>query len=135
MPFTKASRVFCILTLSLLLTAGLAEAADMGFMLGNKQSRAAVIELHGENTVWPGGGKVYLLAPGETRQVTISCTPGERICYGAWINGNDRIAFGVGPDNDRDCRNCCSICAARAMATIELPPDGAVTPPRAPDSP
>ena len=30
----------------------------------------------------------------------ISCEAGERICYGAWVNGNDGISFGVGPDRE-----------------------------------
>jgi hypothetical protein len=75
-----------------LVTATSAYAADMGFVLENEHSRAVAIELHGKETVWPGNDKVYLIDPGAIKEVTISCTPGERICYGAWINGNDGIA-------------------------------------------
>jgi hypothetical protein len=105
-----------------LVVAGAACAADMGFVFENEHSRAVAIELHGKETVWPGDDKVYLIDPGAIKEVTISRTPGERICYGAWINGNDRIAFGVGPDNDHACHNCCSICVAHTMETIDLTP-------------
>ena len=106
----------------LLVTVTPAYAADMGFVLENEHSRAVVIELHGKETVWPGNDKVYLIDPGAIKEVTISCTPGERICYGAWINGNDSINYGVGPDNDRPCHDCCSICVGHTMETIDLTP-------------
>ena len=123
MAFPKHSRGLSGLAAALVLvTAGAAHAADMGFVLQNKHSRAVVVELHGKETLWPGDDKVYLLDPGMTKEVTISCTEGERICYGAWINGNDRIAFGVGPDNNRTCHDCCSICVAHTMETFDLTP-------------
>jgi hypothetical protein len=105
-----------------LATAGAACAADMGFVLENEHTRPVAIELHGNGTVWPGDDKVYLLDPGAIKEVTISCTPGERICYGAWINGNDSLAYGVGPDNDRTCHDCCAICVGHPLETIDLTP-------------
>jgi hypothetical protein len=123
MPISNASRIFCGPALVLgLLTVGATHAADMGYVLQNEHSRSVAIELHGKDQTWPGGDQVYLLDPGDIKEVTISCTPGERICYGAWINGDDRIAFGVGPDNDRTCHNCCSICVGHTMETIDLTP-------------
>jgi hypothetical protein len=101
---------------------GAAHAADMGFVLENEHSRSVAIELHGKESVWPGHEQVYLLEPGDIKEVTISCTPGERICYGAWINGNDSLNFGVGPDNDRTCHSCCAICVGHTMETFDLTP-------------
>jgi hypothetical protein len=123
MPISNASRILCGPAVVLgLLTGGAACAADMGYVLQNEHSRSVAIELHSADRTWPGGDQVYLLDPGEIKAVKISCTPGERICYGAWINGDDRIAFGVGPDNDRTCHNCCSICVGHTMETIDLTP-------------
>jgi hypothetical protein len=122
MAFPKHTRSLSGLATALVLATVGAHAADMGFVLENEHSRAVVVELHGKETVWPGDDKVYLIDPGAIKEVTISCTPGERICYGAWINGNDAIAFGVGPDNDRTCHDCCSICVAHTMETIDLTP-------------
>ena len=130
-----SSRALFGLAVSFVVAAvGTSYAADMGFVLQNEHTRAVAIELHGKETVWPGHDKVYLLDPGAIKEVTISCTPGERICYGAWINGNDSINYGVGPDNDRTCHNCCAICVAHTMETFDLTPKG-VTPLRAPGSP
>jgi hypothetical protein len=105
-----------------LLPAGFAHADDMGFVLENEHPRPVVLELRGKETVWPGNDKVYLLEAGEIKEVNISCEKGERICYGAWIRGNDSVTFGVGPDNDRTCRDCCYICVGHTMETIDLTP-------------
>lgn len=107
---------------AMLLTAGAAQADDMGFVFQNEHDKAVAIELHGKDQVWPGGDKVYLLDAGSIKEVTVSCNPGEKICYGAWIAGNDSIPFGVGPDNNRSCSNCCYICVAHTMETIDLTP-------------
>lgn len=123
MLIPATSRIFCGPALVLgILAADSASAADMGFLLENEHRQPVAIELHGKDRAWPGDNQVYLLGPGDIKKVTISCTTGERICYGAWINGNDRVAFGVGPDNDRTCHNCCSICVGQTMETIDLTP-------------
>lgn len=97
-----------------------AAAADMSFLLTNKHPVAIAVELFGHGHVWPGGDKVYLLERNERKSVPIACEPGETICYGAWISGDDRSWWGVGPDNDHDCEKCCSICTQGGTAEIEL---------------
>ena len=72
--------------------------------------------------VWPGGDQVYLLEKGEAKSVPVSCNAGENICYGAWVAGDDRIAWGVGPDNDHPCNDCCYICAEKTTAEIRIGP-------------
>ncbi|TPI26635.1 hypothetical protein FJW08_27145 [Mesorhizobium sp. B3-2-1] len=73
-------------------------------------------------TVWPGSDKVFLVDPGSQKSVPISCNQGERICYGAWVDGNDKISAGVGPDNDQPCDTCCFICVEHLTETIDLVP-------------
>ena len=86
-------------------------------------SKPWVLELHGRETgrVWPGDSQVYLLDPGERKSVLIDCHEGENICYGAWVYGDDRLSYGVGPDGDRRCRDCCSVCVAKTTTTIDMP--------------
>lgn len=97
--------------------------SGMTFYMKNETGRAMVLELHGRESgrVWPGDDQVYLLEPGERKSVLIDCHEGENICYGAWVYGNDRISFGVGPDGDRRCRDCCSVCVAKTTTTIDMP--------------
>ena len=108
------------LALLALLLATPAHADDMAFYMKNGQPRAVVVELHGRNTVWPGNGKVYLLEKGEKKSVPVTCEAGETICFGAWLNGDAGTFWGVGPDRDQPCDDCCSICAAKSTATIEI---------------
>ena len=112
-----------MLTICLLLLAAPARADEgMTVYLRNQQDRAVVVEFRGRTTgtVWPGKGRVYLLDRKERKSVTLGCVEGEEICYGAWVSGNDRIAFGVGPDDDLECEDCCRICVAGTTETIEI---------------
>ncbi len=101
------------LALLILLLATPTHAAEMAFFMKNQHSRAVR---------WPGGDQVYLLEKGERKSVPVICEPGETICYGAWIAGDDSVSWGVGPDNDRRCKDCCSICAGKTTARIDLMP-------------
>lgn len=42
-----------------------------------------------------------------TMQASLSCTPDEKICYGAWSGDN---YWGVGKDGTANCDNCCGNC-------------------------
>ena len=112
------------LTLAALLLAMPAHAADMAFFVKNLRQQSVAVELFSRDrqTVWPGDGKVFLIQPGSQKSVPISCNPGENICYGAWVNGNDKMSWGVGPDGAFDCKNCCLICLTTGLETIDLPP-------------
>lgn len=113
---------FCAILALTLAFAAPAAAETMYFYLKNTVPFSVVVELSSEQTgtLWPGRGKVYLLDKGETKQVQIDCKGGENICYGAWRNGDDGRAWGVGPDRDRACEDCCYICVEKAPASIAI---------------
>jgi hypothetical protein len=92
----------------------------MTFYIRNSSARAVVVELHGPQRTWPGDGEVYLIEPKARKSQMIDCAEGENICYGAWLNGNDRVTWGVGPDNDIACEDCCSICVSKTATTIDV---------------
>lgn len=92
----------------------------MTFYIRNQNPQGVVLELHGQNRAWPGNGQVYAIDGKSRKSVTIECAEGENICYGAWINGNDRITWGVGPDNNRDCQDCCSICVSKTTTQVDI---------------
>src|SRR5262245_40564862 len=48
------------------------------------------------NHAWPGGGQVYPLNDYNVHTHTLNCTPGEKICYGAWVTGSGTKYWGVG---------------------------------------
>ncbi len=84
-------------------------AADVTFMMQNDHPNAVEVELYSQdrNHVWPGGGEVYYLDDGETKQIPLACEEGEQICYGAWISGDKGTYWGTGPDNAETCTDCC----------------------------
>ncbi|ESX49691.1 hypothetical protein X762_05630 [Mesorhizobium sp. LSHC426A00] len=110
------------LTLAALLLATPTHAADMAFFVKNLRSQAVAVELFSRDRKmsWPGGDQVFLIEPNSQKSVPISCNQGENICYGAWVNGNDAISAGVGPDNDQPCDTCCFICVEKTTETIDL---------------
>jgi hypothetical protein len=120
----NASRAACLLAAMAVLAPAVAKADEMAFFMKNQYRRAVVVELRSRDRdqVWPGGDQVYLLEKGEAKSVPISCEAGEQICYGAWVSGDDRISWGVGPDNDHPCDNCCYTCAAKTTAQIRVGP-------------
>ncbi|MBA3448047.1 MAG: hypothetical protein H0T56_10650 [Pseudaminobacter sp.] len=123
MSHTKTLRLFGLAVLALLLAAP-AHAAEMSVFMKNAHARAVVVELRSQTraTVWPGDDQVYLLESGEKKSVPVVCEAGETICYAAWAYGDDRIFWGVGPDNSRRCDDCCFTCTAKGTGTIDLAP-------------
>jgi hypothetical protein len=63
------------------------------------------------NRLWPAQNQAYGLNDSSFHSFVLSCHYGEKICYGAWITGEDGSEYwGVGPDNVQGCDNCCAIC-------------------------
>jgi hypothetical protein len=118
---SHALRAACLIAV---LAPAAAQADEMAFFMKNQYRRAVAVELSSRDRdqVWPGGDQVYLLEKGEAKSVPISCNAGENICYGAWVAGDDRTAWGVGPDRDKPCNDCCFICAEKTTAQIRVGP-------------
>ncbi|RUW57796.1 hypothetical protein [Mesorhizobium sp. M7A.F.Ca.US.008.03.1.1] len=116
--------LFRMVALAALVFTPPAQAADMAFFVKNLRKESVAVELFSRDreTVWPGNDKVFLIGPGSQKSVPLSCDQGEHICYGAWVDGNDSISAGVGPDNDQPCDTCCFICVEHSTETIDLVP-------------
>lgn len=56
---------------------------------------------------WPGNGKQYILHG--TKTYNLSCTPGEKICFGAWRD-HQITYWGVGRKGKQGCQRCCIQC-------------------------
>jgi len=112
------------LALTFLFFATPARAAEMVFYFNNKAPFGVAVELSGPDSrkLWPGEGKVYLLDKGERKSVRIECRANENICYGAWRNGDDTISWGIGPDHDALCNDCCFACVEKSAETIDIGP-------------
>ncbi|MGR6432346.1 hypothetical protein ACU5AY_15660 [Rhizobium sp. PAMB 3174] len=107
---------------ALVLIVAPAFAADVTFVMRNDHPNAVEVELYSQDRehVWPGGGEVYYLDDGETKEIPLSCTEGENICYGAWVAGDQQTYWGVGPDDKDDCDDCCYTCTGGETEEINL---------------
>ncbi|MFT3865227.1 MAG: hypothetical protein QM729_13200 [Solirubrobacterales bacterium] len=71
--------------------------------------------------VWPGNGKDFYLDDGETKNCPISCNEGEKICYGAWVDGDEETYWGVGPNQtSKNCEDCCYTCSGGQTEEVDL---------------
>ncbi|MGV8937825.1 MAG: hypothetical protein ACOH2J_11930 [Allorhizobium sp.] len=97
-------------------------AADVTFMMRNDHPNAVEVELYSQdrNHIWPGNGEVYYLDDGETKSIHLSCTSGEKICYGAWVSGEKETYWGTGPANGDTCTDCCYTCTGGETEEINL---------------
>ena len=85
------SRPFAVLALmlSLLFAAGPVLAETLTFRVQSKHPNVVDVEFYSRtrSAVWPGDKKVYSIKDDEKHSYKLSCSPGERICYGAWVRG------------------------------------------------
>ncbi|MFM2278279.1 MAG: hypothetical protein RLZZ444_510 [Pseudomonadota bacterium] len=97
-------------------------ADEVTFSIRNSHPNAVEVELYSQDRdhVWPGNGEIYLFDDGETKEIPLSCQSGEKICYGAWISGDRETYWGVGPDNQQSCTDCCYTCEGGKTETIDL---------------
>lgn len=72
------------------------------------------------NWEWPGGDQVYVLDDSRVHDYSLNCNSGEKICYGAWPKGTRQSYWGVGPDANQSCSDCCYICNGGETGVIVL---------------
>ncbi|MBT6118709.1 MAG: hypothetical protein HOH66_12655, partial [Rhodospirillaceae bacterium] len=72
------------------------------------------------DAAWPGGGNAFILDNGEPHSLPLACDEGERVCYGAWVQGDTSISWGTGPGGEGACDDCCYICGTGDTPMIVL---------------
>lgn len=89
-----------------------AQADELSFRFTNQVSAPVLVKLFSSDRLkeWPDDGSLFILADRSPRKFSIGCELGERICYGAWIEGDFSRYWGAGHEGKRECDNCCEIC-------------------------
>lgn len=118
----SAGRALLAASLASVFAAPVALADDVTFVMKNSHPNAVELELYSQDRdhVWPGGNQVYYLDDGETKQMSLACEEGEKICYGAWTSGDKSTYWGTGPDNAQTCDDCCYTCEGGETEEINL---------------
>lgn len=93
-----------------LVSAIKAETLTIGFQ--NSTSHTVHMQLYSKTRswLWPAYGQAYILDRFTFSTTSISCLPGERICYGAWPIVNYNIYWGAGRGGIQGCTTCCFVC-------------------------
>jgi len=94
------------------------ETSSLVWTVTNHTYYDVQFEFHaqGSDNWWPGSDRAYALAPGGSKQVTMNCIRGEKICYGAW-DLNEDYYWGSGKNDKESCSNCCHICFPSSVSS------------------
>ena len=66
---------------------------------------------------WPNSSEVYTTSPAGTIDRFLSCTTGNKVCYGAQpISGTSTDYWGVGLNKDKGCDTCCFTCTSTTVS-------------------
>lgn len=68
------------------------------------------------NGVWPSASTHWTTGVGGSASRTLSCTRGNRICFGATTDPMTNTYWGIGLEGNRGCDNCCYACADGSVA-------------------
>jgi hypothetical protein len=113
---TTMKHVISILVLGLvggsLLQSSESLADTITWHVQNNHSDRVLLEFYSQNRkyAWPSNGKAYALYDRRIYRISLDCYPGEHICYGAWVRGDTKKYWGVGPKNRYRCNDCCYFC-------------------------
>src|SRR4051812_27471808 len=74
-----------------------AQAESVTWQVQSNHPNKVQIEFYSKDRdiAWPGGGEAYSLNDYDIHKFNLTCQPGERICYGAWVKGTERVTWGV----------------------------------------
>ena len=121
---TAAAAGLGMLLLSCATTPSLPDTYDvMSWTFQSKDPYAVQLEFQSQHrdVAWPGGGRAYDLDDSDEHTFELRCRTGEKICYAAWVKGGNGF-WGVGPDGDEGCDDCCRRCDTMNAGTVVLWP-------------
>ena len=90
-----------------------AEDATLSWSFQSNYEYTVQLEFYAQDrdAAWPGGGQAYVLDDYEVHTYRLNCWAGEKICYGAWVDGDSDTYWGVGLDDQEGCEDCCVTCS------------------------
>jgi hypothetical protein len=96
----------------LILAQSSAFAATMTWQIRAFDRYAVDVKMFSKSrkNVWPSSTTVWTLKDYKVHSLKISCVAGEKICYGAFVRGNNKRYWGVGAAGTAACKNCCYTC-------------------------
>ncbi len=112
--------VLLVVAAAVLASAPHANAEVLSFRFTNRVSTPVWVKLFSNDRLkdWPDDGRLFILSDRSPRKYSVDCELGERICYGAWIEGDFSRFWGAGHEGKHDCDDCCEICEISAETPL-----------------
>lgn len=90
----------------------LAQDSTLTFKMKSNHPNKVQVEFYAQSRkhAWPGSTRAYNLDDSQFHTFTLNCRKGEKICYGAWVTGNQKRYWCVGLNDRYTCTGCCSTC-------------------------
>jgi hypothetical protein len=113
---------FALATMFLAPGCTIAQSQSLTWKFQNLDSMAVDIQFYSEDRkqAWPDNRTPYSIEDRGMHSYTISCTTGEKICYGAWVRGNASTYWGKGNNDKQRCTDCCYTCNGSTTPTRKL---------------
>jgi hypothetical protein len=109
------------------------EVPKVTFRIKSNHPSAVAVAFYSQNDrtrAWPGRDQHYRIVDWAEHSYPLTCERGEKICYGAWVEGGNLSPYwGAGLKGRQRCENCCFTCPARETGLITLEPSAAREPP------
>jgi hypothetical protein len=102
------------------LTTAPAQADSMTWQLRSYSRYTVDVKLFSQNrrNVWPSASSSWQIRDYGVHKFAIRCVAGERICFGAAIEGSGSSVWGQGLSGKRACENCCYRCEDGAVTKV-----------------
>jgi hypothetical protein len=112
---------FSLALVLLLFAQSAAFAASMTWRIRAFDKYAVDVKVFSKNrnNVWPSSTTVWTLKDYKVHAIKISCIAGEKVCYGAFVRGNPKKYWGVGPTGKAGCANCCYTCTDGTATPVQ----------------
>ena len=118
----KACTLVALTIASCGLTWQSADAETLTFRIRSYYQYRVQVEFYSQSRrhAWPGGDQAYNLNDSRVHEYRLNCRSGEKICYGAWVTGNQNQYWGTGLRGNHSCRKCCFYCDGGITPIINL---------------
>lgn len=103
--------------------SALAQDSTLTFHMKSNHPNKVQVEFYSQSRshAWPGGNRAYNLSDYDTHTFRLNCRSGEKICYGAWVSGNQKRYWGAGLNGHQSCAKCCARCDGSTVSYVLNP--------------
>jgi len=111
--------VFLLLTFGILQGAAHAESMTWRLRAFDKYAVDAAFYSQNRKHEWPGNNQVWTIKDYKVHEFKLNCIAGEKVCFGAWVRGNDKQYWGVGHHGRNKCTSCCYTCQQGFITPVQ----------------